>query len=522
MTQRMIHALLVVALAGAVSCTTEAIPDDGDDTPDGEWTPDPAPSDDAPDLSISEPGEPNDIGDSPGAFELPAVGEAPVTLRGCIEPRDRDGDGDPEADRDAFQFEVDGPGYIDVSIEGSGDALAGFLVESEDADLAGDGWLRVAADPGAPAVRRRVFLPKAGRYFLVASDSRTIISGVPMGNRTACYRAQVRQLELPFVGHFSDSTADATNGDPRFYRYLGDTGRYISFGKLWFGHPGAIGSVVVMRNGEYFSSAATVNGIATTMMPPHGWDDEIVLVADSVFRVLPGTDYEVSVEGTELVADPGDGSPVVFEPDTARQAVELYFYAELGELVNLRFLSDGWKYDVSVVRPDKLGTIAEICEWCAASSSTWISIRNTGLHHIRVLNHNAPAGSPFNVAFTRTHLRPMSVEVGSEAAGDLHGADRAWYILHVNAGDTLGFSVEPSGGDSFAEAEVRMYDAAIYGQIDHDNPFTASVPLWIRSTSSGEPFVRMFYESKRVLLSVANSRVHQGDESFELVITRQN
>jgi hypothetical protein len=481
------------------------------------------PFDDTLVADVDEAPEPNDAAGAPATFALPAIGDPAVTLGGCIAPSDADGDGALDIDVDAFAFEADGPALLDVAIDGIGGASAAFAVAPEDERLVDEGWLRIGASLVSDGARRRLFVPRAGRYRVDVTDARSLLLGLPAGGAGACYVAQVSRLPVPAADDLPAELAlGGELGDPQFHRFAGDGGATVEYAELAVDHPGVRGGLVVMIDGQHAGSAAAGDdGRASPMIPGHAAGADIVLVVDAVQDLaLDAASFDLAVVDLGVLAEPGDGTPVAITHSEAAPAVQLYFPASAGDLVRVQFDPGSVDYSVLVVPPSFAEFIGDLCFGCTAPVDAWIATQESGFHFFNVWNMEAADGESYQVAFVRTHVTPRPIAAGDTFAADLAGADRAWFELGVSAGQTLTFRVDPTAGAGFDGADLRFYDRAGHGQIDAAaGGWTAGVPaLETVVAAGGAAVTRSFGADAQLLISVGDASGHDGDEAFDLTV----
>ena len=131
-----------------------------------------------------EGAEPND-GPSLGVVIETA---AAATVSGCITPA-------AGPDIDSFYVEVMEPTLFEVTVDGHGGMLGGFLITSNDGML--PHWNRTGLSSANNIADREVYAPSAGTYRIDVADTRTLLLGLAAGDDETCYRMTVRELPLP-------------------------------------------------------------------------------------------------------------------------------------------------------------------------------------------------------------------------------------------------------------------------------------------------------------------------------------
>jgi len=158
------------------------------------------PLDDLP-IDLMEGPEPNGFeGDATpaGTITLKDVGEAFV-IKGCVTPTDNN-----TPDFDVYHFDVTGPTLLHIAADGIEGLAAGFLVVGDDPRLRS--WLRLGLNISTDTSKREVFLPVAGHYQLILTDTRTLLpltnngEGLPAAGNpdgTSCYFVTINQRIFP-------------------------------------------------------------------------------------------------------------------------------------------------------------------------------------------------------------------------------------------------------------------------------------------------------------------------------------
>jgi hypothetical protein len=162
-------------------------------------------------LDLEEGPEPNGFevdATSAGTITLKANGEGFV-LHGCVKPVDD------TPDLDVYDLTVTGPTLIEVTADGVEGLSAGFMMFGDAPQLAN--WFRLGINVATDTSKRQLFLPVAGRYELVLTDTRTLLpitqngEGFPAAGNpdgTSCYYVTVAQRPIP-----SPQTLDLVNGN---------------------------------------------------------------------------------------------------------------------------------------------------------------------------------------------------------------------------------------------------------------------------------------------------------------------
>ncbi len=477
------------------------------------------PEDQVRDSDVQEAAEPNDrllAGDSFAAFDLPAEGED-ILLAGCIQPyRDVEpADGDDDIDLDAFLFEAAGPTLLDVTVDGVGGATGGFVMVSEIEELADDGWLRRGITLTGDTTRQQVYLPAAGVYRLIVSDSRSLASGQASGGPGACYYATVARLAIPAPSPI-DGQALGILGPVQFWSYVPTSDGEIIRTEVQYNSQSAAAGLVQMVNDGYRGSASVAIGQpASITLAGLVADDRVVLVVE------PITNYSLRQIETSLTVTPvpseelpTDGTPLTLTHDDANPFHYLFFRASAGELLRVEFDPGSIGYDVllypgTAIDLDFAGSqwIADLCLGCDEVDS-WVQLQETGLYYLTIHNFDAEDGETYQVGFTVTRSTPEPLTVGTAMSGDLAGG-RSLFESSLSGLAWLDFSVQPTG---FDEARVRFYRRNAAGELDE------LVRPVDEGLSAGAPFRRVLDGAEGPLLVAVDSAAGAGGgETFSLL-----
>ncbi len=153
-------------------------------------------------VDLEEGPEPNGIGTGSfpaGQLAPKAIGAGGFVIHGCIQPVNG------VADLDAYTLTVTAPTLLDITAVGIGGLDAGFIVH--DQDPSNIGWQRYGIDVANTTSQRQAFLPKAGTYDFVVTDSRTFLAVLEGGSMqeiaagnpdgTSCYYVTLEQETIP-------------------------------------------------------------------------------------------------------------------------------------------------------------------------------------------------------------------------------------------------------------------------------------------------------------------------------------
>ena len=439
---------------------------------------------------IVEAPEPNDVGDTPGMFALPAVGEH-ITIEGCVNPTvDSDEDGQIDPDFDAYVFSVAGPTLIDVTVDGVGGLTGGLQVLATDPTIADTGWTRIGVDLVGDTAKRQVYLPAAGAYALLLTDGRSIVSGLAAGGKDTCYFATVENVAIPAPTPLVDNAATGVLGATvDFYSYEPISEGAILFPTVTAPSDSAAAGVVTMvsdtfRNANGFAgfgapAAAAVMGLTSA--------DSVAIAVDSLINFsISEVSYDL------LVGDPGaapatdDGNPITlsYEQDADGNSLFdfVWFEATAGDVLHLEFSGENADEFTALLLAPEFSLVTEFCGdelfGCPAVTALdeWVQITTTGRHYLRLANNSGTVGEDYNVTVTRTHVQPTQI-VGPQStpdsiSGTLGEDGFAWYEFDATSAEWWTFVNTTT---DIADLRLTMFDRSAVGAIGIDVSETDSI-----------------------------------------------
>ncbi|HEY6038969.1 MAG TPA: hypothetical protein VIV58_32020, partial [Kofleriaceae bacterium] len=124
-------------------------------------------------VDLEEGAEPNgfDAGSHPaGAIALKPIGDANgFVVHGCVKPTQD------FADLDDYKLTVAGPTLIDITADGVQGLAAGFVTLGDQSDAQVASYQRFGINLANDMSHREIYLPKAGTYDFVMSDTRSLL-----------------------------------------------------------------------------------------------------------------------------------------------------------------------------------------------------------------------------------------------------------------------------------------------------------------------------------------------------------
>ena len=258
---------------------------------------------------IQEPSEPND--------DLPAtvidLDNLPVTISGCTTPTEH-------PDEDPFLIRTFAPGRVlRVTVDGYGGMLGGFRIDPIDAELAFQGWERFGVAMAGDVASRSFWLPIAGDYEVVISDTRSLLNGLAAGAEGACYRATVEDAAAFKSSGIPGEVTGTLDGNVRMYNYTSGTLELL-YAELESDDT-VLSDLGVVKGGEFFSVAGnpgfarSLGSTVTSLVVADDPTEAVLLVVDPIvilaleppsytLRTYVHAPYEIL--GDEVLALPGD------------------------------------------------------------------------------------------------------------------------------------------------------------------------------------------------------------------------
>lgn len=418
---------------------------------------------------VQEPAEPNGLnqGDTPGTFTTPAVGED-VVIEGCITPfEDIDQNSELDADFDAYLFSVTEPTLLDITADGVGGLAGGFQIIPLDDDLFDAGWQRYGVDMTHDTSQRQVFLPKAGDYALVATDSRAIF-GLPFGSEDTCYFITVANVEVPAPTPIADGgeiVEDTFGPDVHFYSY-DPAAQDLVFGTVIAPSESVAGALTIMVNGQFARTTpfSSLSANASSFIAALNDSDEVLLVVDPVIEyAVNEVEFDFEVVAPGVTPMPMDDTVTITNDGTLYRW--LAFDANEGDVVNLDLATDGSTLEYLIYDQD-LQLISERCASCDADNS-WLQLTEGGTYYVALFDTTDPQPTSFELTVSRTHVQPTAITIGTPIEdADLSALNSDFYVVDTSASDWLAYLGTPTGFEG--DMNVVLYDRNEVGALDDD------------------------------------------------------
>lgn len=471
----------------------------------------------------SEPDDPVFFDGTATTFTPPAIGST-VTIDGCITPADFDGDDEMTIDFDVdfFDFTVSTPGLYDMRIDGRNGLSAAFAVLSPDPALGG--WIRIGLDLTNDGASRQVYLPREGQYYIAIFDSRSaaldsLADGLamarPVGSAETCYFMSIEAIATPAPTALTSDVRTGRLGDPQFFTTTA-TGSSVFVTTLEAPSPAAQPGVVLAQGTTFHAqNGASPQAFAVSQVVADG--AALTIVVDSVFDYsLMPVDYTLRIGRPGML--PADAVATV--PHTNGLYSFLWFEGTAGDVVHLTAGAGTARIAFDVINPAFDTIVAAICTLGApcTSADTWVQLTQTGRYVVRLYNTTGTDGMPYDVAFTRDHVVPTALTLGTPSMLTL---DDGWAFAAVDASSVEWGRFGLSGlmGTGFTTAEVRVFARNTAG-ILRLGTTGAVAPLETATTGTG--FSRIWGTAPgAILIAVRDTSGWAGDESLSLALTEE-
>lgn len=454
---------------------------------------------------ISEAAEPNDLGGTPGTFDVPAVGDA-ITISGCIEPTEVDGD--VLADFDSYVFATSGSALLDITVDGIGGAAGAFQLQTGDEELFDAGFQRFGVNLANDMSQRTLFLPKAANFAISFGDSRTIVSGFPAGGPEACYVATIRNVAIPAATAATPGTAlDGTfSADTQFLGLTPAADGTIARSLTSAANANALVDSVLMVNDTYQSSNAGLGtrdfgADAANVAGGLNAADDIVYVIDPVINLsLFPVDFSHLITDVPVVAMATDGSSVsVPSPNNDGGSFISFDVASTDDVIFLDLDAAGFSTDVDwFILNSSLERVATIDTFSGGQEAGHYRFEETGVHYIEIQDFSGSTVDPFNFVSTQVDHTPTALTVGTPVAAQTFGADNAtFYTVTPGAFEWWNITGTPTAFDD--DMLLSVFDDGESGKLFADVTTVADFVL-----VDGEDNLQLLENADPVLLMISD------------------
>jgi len=431
--------------------------------------------------------EPN--ASSAGTIDLKPIGDPNgFVVHGCIRPTTD------LADLDDYRIAVSAPTLIDVTADGIRGLAAGFAVFGDDPVLAT--WRRFGINLQTDTSHRQIYLPKAGTYEFVMSDTRSLMGLFdgsndvlePAGNPdgSSCYYVTLNQLAIPALTTLAVPVGinDMIDDKVAFYAAALPTG-VIDLQETILSSHAAPAFVVDVSSQLHLDHDGEVAfaGVKPT--------DTTLVAVDFVYNyAFTPPVYSVSfAAATTAQALPTDGTTVTAASKTQvgtsfNTTNQFYFDADttpLGMTLASTKPVQGviWDSDLNIVG-DFGGLAAQ--QSFTSFNGLWRAAK-AGRYYFALIDPVDGAGTSFTITSTVATVLPHGVALDTPLIAEVPNAFRSnLYTLPIT-GDTWDL-FDVTATNIPGTVQMTMLDpATAYGRLDPLDVTTSSGP----STLGAEP-----------------------------------
>lgn len=472
---------------------------------------------------VQELAEPNDPTFNETAMAQPVdIADGSGSFYGCVTPLDFDGDGVLDADNDFFSVEVDGPTLLRVRADGirGANAAVAFLSGDPEGALTEDGWQRIVVSLSGDGADKKVFLPAAGTYLLIATDARSLLFGEPAGGDEQCYFVQLDDEDLPTPTTVTPGTpVEGDFDEPRFFATTATQGQllFTTMSELVDGEPAdraaTSSAQVTLVESLYDSSATESGGVVSGVAFGLEASEAVWFVVDTAYDLaLDSTEFRLEVEDAGAQALPEDGSTidVVHSDELFRWG---FFEADAGDVVRVQLEQpDGdVLQQVSVFSPS--GTGGSLCAAAGcATADEYVQILESGIHYVRWFNPEGTDGETYELATTLTSITPEALVVGTASDASLATSSRGLFTADLRTSDWISWSV--ANLTNLTDVSIDLYARDAFGTLDR--MVLAADGGLLTADTVIERILRG--DGIQVLVSVTDDDGVDGDETFDVLL----
>ncbi|MEJ7599611.1 MAG: hypothetical protein WKG01_17015 [Kofleriaceae bacterium] len=446
-------------------------------------------------VDATEGAEPNgtELGANPAGEILLAPGPDLFTVSGCMNNQPTAANDDPDFDR--YQVTVTEPTLIKLTVDGRGGMVGGFYVVAADPDPTLATFERYGVSVASDMSRRQVYLPKAGVYDLVVSDTRTLIprlEGEPMpaaGNpdgTSSCYLIHAETQTLPAATPLVAGTPVTGTIGEDVAVLTGAFANGFNSVTANINSAHARASLVVISNDQLLQVTGLVDG-GTAVFGGVTSADQVTFVLDPIVNYgLAAAAYSVAVDfmmvSTPLPRDGATSTPQlsagqefgvlqdfnlfhweVTESDTT-DGMDLTFSIPMSGVIadrNLAILSPFASTNTAALNG---GPTSDITETFTRYTGL-VRTRAPGIYYLVLYAPRSAVGTPFTVKSTVTTLEETPVTFDVETAPQMPNAFNSNPFLY-NAGE-VPWQLWNARGTATGDLVTSFYDpAAAIGRLD--------------------------------------------------------
>ncbi len=458
-------------------------------------------------IDLMEGPEPNgfEVDATPAGFiVLKDIGSAFV-LKGCVTPT-----GNNSPDLDVYEFDVAAPTLLHITADGVEGLAAGFLVSGDAPQLSS--WFRLGLNISTDTSKREVFLPVAGHYHFVMTDTRTLLpltqngEGFPAAGNpdgTSCYFVTINQRAIPSATALDlDTPTTGTIGEElKFFTGTFPTGLntmvavidpedldgdgFVDFDAL--GNPidsRAASSIVLINNSQLrqINDADAASPVSSALFGGIKAGDAPIIVLDYVWNYAVGpADFKIEVldhtssqalstTGTAVNAT-SNGQFFVEDGEAVFDNMNLFHFdvTATGEIDTM---------DIAFSIPVQGSLIDQDGQFVSpftglATIQNGVSQPNTftsykglirpfapGRHYFFVSAPRNPVGTSFTVTSTIAPLVPTAITTGTPTTPVAFNAVRS-NMFSYDAGTEPWHTFNATGDATVGALAVKVFDPAV-------------------------------------------------------------
>jgi|GEM_PF-2070826 len=421
-------------------------------------------------VDVTEAAEPNGIGingetspDPAGDIVIKPVGQKAIVQGNFTARPDRDEDGVLEGDIDTYLFAVDEPTLLEVTVDGVGGSVGGFVSFAGDVDALAN-WVRFGVSQGNDTAKRQLFIPQAGTYLFAIADSRTLLGANAENAADNKYFATIEKKAIPTATALAFTANDVVKFDKisadeiDFYTAPFDLGFNRADLRSFDTDLEAsliinVGPAVRVYSEEARSTTAT-NGdtLATAFFAGVKTGDSPLIVVDHVINTsAAAVDYRLHLHtttATALSSTGGTATADVINPNWLSTDELTSFYFDTNATDQITGMKLTFNNEVEGAVVDQDGFL--VSQWTLNSGSTsdgYTGLIRTGAPGRYYLLVTDPAGAagddlvatskyqaitPATLTFnTPVAAQAMSTDYNTQVFTYTTGAD--WELLHTAA-----------------------------------------------------------------------------------------
>jgi len=473
---------------------------------------------------VTEPPEPNGIGptDTPGTFTLPPNTGDTVTIKVTSNPyEDVDSDGILDGDLDAFFTQATGPGRYMVRVDAlNGGGVGGSLILAIPGNRIED-WRRFGISNTQDWSEREVFLPEAGNYAFIFSDTRSLVTGFGAGSPESDMFITITKMADPTP---TALTTNATTGDLEAIANADGTVQCfnadINAFDILFTSVGQdapidslnLGMVVLTAGNPSHGVEEGAGGIGATSGAPAM--PTLLACIDPVWNYgfpVGNNSYVATITNRGAPALPDNGDSVTF-PFTDGENNFGHFAGEADSVHRFQMTSAADAINVLIVTPSfqvifSATGVTDVDEF--------LLLKETGTYYVQFFNQDGVDGTTFDLSFTRAAIVPSALALGTPLAAQTMDVNHNRDFFVVDFASSEWFEMIPTLTAGFTgDLSVNVYPYDVPGALD-----TGITPADNLTTADGGNSGRVNLGATgfgQMLISITDDGGADGDETYDL------